>query len=473
MSFRYEQIASAMEQAIAKGAYAAGSRLPSIRSARHHYGVSMATVMEAYARLEERGLIQSRPKSGHFVRQPRELQSEPHKSRPSPRAGPVSVARLAMDVLEATSRRDTMPLGTAVPSAETLPIEVLARANARAARLHRAQMAKYEDPRGARSLREAIVRLLLESDCIVRHEDVIITNGGQEALALALRAVAKPGDVITIESPTYFGILQAIEALGLRALELPTDPGKGVDLDALERATSQGGVKACILAPTYQNPLGFRMSDENKREAVGILARHNVPLIEDDVFGSLGLESPRPVTAKSFDSNDSVILCGSFSKTVSPALRIGWIVPGRYAEEVLRQKFLLNIGTATVPQLTMVEFLHGNRFRRTTQVAARTYARRLQALRHAVIEHFPPGTRCTSPAGGFVLWVEMPPRHDVMALFRLAGDQRISLSPGPLFTRANGYRNCLRLSCGAIKEDDIRGATAKLGALAHRCRSNA
>ena len=473
MGFRYEQIASAMEQAIAKGVFAAGSRLPSIRSAHHRYGVSMATVMEAYARLEERGLIESRPKSGHFVRQPREPRSEPQKTRPNPRAGPVSVARLAMDVLEAMAQRDTVPMGTAVPSAETLPIDVVARANARTARLHRAQMAKYEDPRGARSLREAIARLLLESGSTVRHQDVIVTNGGQEALALALRAVAKPDDVIAIESPTYFGILQAIEALGLRALELPTDPVKGIDLDALEKAIGQGGIKACILAPTYQNPLGFRMSDEDKHRAAEILARHNVPLIEDDVYGSLSLESPRPATVKSFDTKDNVILCSSFSKTVSPALRIGWIVPGRHGEEVLQHKFLLNISTATVPQLTMTDFLKGNRFRRTTQQAARTYARRVKTLRNGVMEHFPQGTRCTLPAGGFVVWVEMPPGHDVMDLHRLASDQKISISPGPLFTRANGYRNCLRLSCGAINENDIPGAAATLGALARKCRVNA
>lgn len=378
-----------------------------------------------------------------------------------------------MDVLEAMAQRDTVPMGTAVPSAETLPIDVVARANARTARLHRAQMAKYEDPRGARSLREAIARLLLESGSTVRHQDVIVTNGGQEALALALRAVAKPDDVIAIESPTYFGILQAIEALGLRALELPTDPVKGIDLDALEKAIGQGGIKACILAPTYQNPLGFRMSDEDKHRAAEILARHNVPLIEDDVYGSLSLESPRPATVKSFDTKDNVILCSSFSKTVSPALRIGWIVPGRHGEEVLQHKFLLNISTATVPQLTMTDFLKGNRFRRTTQQAARTYARRVKTLRDGIMEYFPQGTRCTLPAGGFVLWVEMPPGHDVMDLHRLASDQKISISPGPLFTRANGYRNCLRLSCGAINENDIPGVAATLGALAHKCRVNA
>jgi DNA-binding transcriptional MocR family regulator len=283
---------------------------------------------------------------------------------------------------------------------------------------------------------------------------------------LALRATTRAGDVVAVESPVYFGVLQALEALNLQALELPTHPRNGIDLESLEATVRSGGIQACILSPTYQNPLGFCMTDPEKQRIVDLLARYGIVLIEDDVFGALGLESPRPRPAKAFDTAGNIIFCSSFSKTISPGIRLGWLVPGRFKDEILRQKFLMNISSPVISQLAMAEFLKGNLYRRVTQSAARKYAQRLQTMRDAVLDSFPDATTCSVPVGGFFLWVEMPGDCDTMTLYRLALDNDITFSPGRLFTRANGYQSSLRLNAAAIGSEGIQDAVTRLGSLA-------
>lgn len=472
MTYRYESLASDLEGAIRKGVFPIGARLPSIRQTCRQHGVSMATVIEAYARLEDQGLIEPRSKSGFFVKRPVDLDSVIAPSRPRQQPGEVSVSKLAMEVLSATTQPGIVPLGAGVPNPETLPLADLARCLSRAARVNQARLAAYQQPAGNPLLREAVAHMLVQTGCPEAADNIVISNGGQEALMLALRAATRVNDVVAVESPVYFGILQVLEALGLRALELPTHPRSGIDLDALEDAARKGTISACILTPTYQNPLGFRMADRDKQFAVEILARYGVTLIEDDVFGGLGLETPRPRPAKAFDSAGAAILCGSFSKTISPALRLGWLASGRFADAIVQQKFLFNISSAAVEQLAMAEFLKGNRYRRVTQTAAQKYAQRLRVLRAAVIDSFPSGTTCSTPQGGFFLWVEMPSGYDTMALYRRALDNGISLSPGRLFARSDSYRNAFRLSVAAIGEADIAAIVGRLASLIPACKVN-
>lgn len=470
--YLYEKVANDLSKAIEKGVFPPGSRLPSIRKTQKRYGVSVATVMEAFSRLEVKGLVEVRPKSGHFVRyRPDQATLCCDTSRPNPRPGKVSVIDLAMEVLAVSDQATAIPLGAPVPGPETLPLDTFARFHARAARVCWKQMGRYEEPTGSTELRRAVARLIAEGGAIVDPAEIVITNGAQEALHLALRAVTSPGDCVAVESPVYVGILQAIEALGLCAMEVATHPAKGIDLVVLERAAKKHDISACILSPTYQNPLGFSMDDDDKRAAVEILSRYRIPLIEDDVFGTLGLENPRPKAAKAFDSHGNVMLCSSFSKTVSPGLRLGWLAPGGHLKAVTREKFFANLGTGVVPQRAMADFLDGSRFRRITQAAALTYARRLQKLRHAVIRMFPGGTRCTAPRGGYFLWVELPKGHDSLELFRVASREGISLYPGRQFSRGNTYRACLRLSCGRLEDKDIDNAVGKLARLIPKCKA--
>ncbi len=471
MSFLYQTVAAELAEAIDGGLYPAGAKLPSIRAARDRFQVSVTTVIEAYSRLEDMGLVESRPKSGYYVRARQGDAREPAASRPPEDPGTVDVGRMVMYLCDVPRDPKVARFDTADPAHEAFELNVLSRALARTARTYPEQIAIYERTRGTEALCRDVARILVDKGCMVGEKDVVITNGAQEALFLALRAITQNGDIVAIESPTYFGILQVIEALNLKALELPTNPRSGIDLDALEQAAASGELAACVLTPTFQNPLGFCMEAADTRDAVGILSRHDVPLIENDVLGSLGFGLAGKSSAKSFDKNGMVLHCGSFSKTVSPALRLGWIVPGRAKDAVLQHKFLLNLTCATIPQLALSDFLSGNRFRRMTQAAAALYARRCQALRDAVLAHFPAGTKCTAPAGGLSLWVEMPRGYDSLALFKRGLGLGISLLPGDIFTRSALYQNCLRLTVGRVAEDRYDDCMRRLGALARSCRT--
>lgn len=281
-------------------------------------------------------------------------------SRPPTEPGAVSVSRLIMDICWEPAGVDMTSLASALPTSSA--VAALTSAIVRAARVHAPETIYYERPEGTKALRLKIAQLLVDIGCVAHEDDIIITNGAQEAMVLALRATTNADDVVAVESPSFFGVFQAIEMLGLRALELPTDPRKGIDLDTLGTAVSGGEVRACILAPTHQNPLGFCISDEDKQRVVDMLADANVPLIEDDVYGPLSVRWPGPRPAKAFDRIGNVIHCGSFSKTLSPALRLGWAVPGRFAEEMLRLKFLANLSTAMVSQFAAADFLNGAGF---------------------------------------------------------------------------------------------------------------
>lgn len=470
MTFRYEALAENIEAAIHSGIYPLGARLPSIRQIGQRHGVSITTVMQAYGRLEEQGLIETRPKSGHFVSQPiEEIQVLPC-TRPRQQPGEVTIAQLAMDVVASNSNPQVVPLAAAIPGPSTLPLGELAKCHARAARMIRDRAAEYEAPMGTPELRAAISRKIVGLGCNENPDNIIITNGAQEALVLALGSVTKPGDIVAIESPTYFGVIQALEALNLRALEIPTDPRRGIDLNALESAIRKYPVKACSLMPNLQNPLGFKMSDADKEHLVRLLARHDIPLVEDGVFGALSASSPLPSAAKSFDKAGNVIYCSSFSKTVSAALRIGWLVPGRYRDQIIRRKFLLNFTSPTVTQLALAEFLKGNRYRRVTQAAALAYQNRLRIMRKEVVNSFPRGSTFSIPQGGYYLWVKLPDYIDAGQLQERAFAQGISFAPGKLFARTREYNNSLRLSVAAIEMDNVKEAVARLGAIADACR---
>ncbi len=470
MNFRYETLAEDLGQAIAKGVYPLGSRLPSIRQIGQRHGVSVTTAMQAYARLEERGLIETRPKSGHFVSLPMDETQVLQCTRPRQQPGEVAISQLAMDVVASTSNPKMVPLAAAVPGPATLPLAEFAKCHARAARMIRDRAAEYETPLGTPELRAAISRKIVDLGCSESPDDIIITNGAQEALVLAFASVTRPGDIVAIESPTYFGVIQALEALNLRALEIPTDPRRGINTDALESAIRKYPIKACSLMPNYQNPLGFKMNDADKEHVVDMLARHDIPLIEDGVFGYLSAGSPLPRAAKSFDRARNVIFCSSFSKTVSAALRIGWVVPGRYREQIVRRKFLMNFTSPTVTQLALAEFLKGNRYRRVTQAAALAYQVRLRSMRKEVVNNFPDGSTFSVPQGGYYLWVKLPDYIDLGQLYERAFAEGVTFAPGRLFSRTREYDNSLRLSVAAVEERNLKQAIARLGAIAQACR---
>jgi DNA-binding transcriptional MocR family regulator len=287
-----------------------------------------------------------------------------------------------------------------------------------------------------------------------------------EALHLCLRAVAKAGDTIVLESPAYYGALQLIESLGMRAIEVPANAGTGMDLPLLHEALKRHPVKACLSVTTFSNPLGALMPDEAKRELVRMLARRDVPLIEDDIYGDLHFDGARPRPARSFDRSGLVMLCGSFSKTLAPGYRVGYVAPGRYRDIVERLKFAQSIATATLPQMAIADFLENGGYERHLRRLRRSIADQVGRVSDAVAEHFPEGTRISRPRGGFLLWVEMPHGKSALVLHDRALAKGVSIAPGPIFSAKQRFSSCLRLSCGWPWSPRVEEAIRTLGALA-------
>ena len=464
----YENLASQLKDAIRQGIYPPGDRVPSVRRLSSQHQVSQATVVAAYRLLESHGWLEARPQSGFFARHPES--APPAASATEAGEGPcaVNVTELAVRLSRHTQRPDLVSLGAAVPHADFLPLADLRAALGRALRANADLGSRYSFPPGEEALRARIARRATEHGCAFGPEDVVITDGCQEALNLALRAVAKAGDIIAIESPAFFGTLQAIESLGMQALEIPSDPDTGISLEALTLALDRWPVKAVAVVGNFSNPTGSRLPDGHKSRLVKMLAAREIPLIEDDIYGDLVHGRERPHPAKAYDRTGNVLLCASFSKTIAPGYRVGWVAPGRWRQAVEHLKYVGTMANATLPQLALAEYLADSRYERHLVRVRRAYADNLARMQAAIARYFPQGTRTSRPGGGFVLWVELPEERDTMILYDKALKAGISFTPGRLFSPQGKYGHCLRLAAALPWDARVEGALAELGRLAGR-----
>jgi DNA-binding transcriptional MocR family regulator len=443
---RYEQLAATLSRSIEAGTYPPGSRLPSVRQMSRDQGLSITTILQAYQVLEDRGWIEARPQSGYYVR-PRPSLSAPEPALSAPtRPERVRIDDLSLRILHDSTLPDIVQFGAALPDPELLPTEKLNRLISAAARTGDHRLKVCGLPEGIEELRSAVTKGALRSGAELHPNEIIITNGTMEAMTLSLRAVCQPGDLVAVESPAYFGVLQALEAQRLRVLEIPTHHETGISLEALRFALENHPVRALVLVPNFSNPLGSLMPDENKRRLAELLEEFDLPLIEDDIYGELHFDEARPRAVRSYDSQGRVLLCSSYSKDISPGYRIGWLAPGRYYEQVRRLKLALNLGTAVLPQMAVAAFLSGGGYEHHLRRLRREYAQRMSLMGQAILEHFPAGTRVSSPRGGYVLWVQLPNNLDSLKLYGPALEAGISIAPGYMFSVTPKYRSYIRLN---------------------------
>lgn len=461
----YERVGSEIVSLIDGGTYRVGERLPSIRQLSSKLNVSINTVMQAYAVLEDRRVIQARPQSGYYVcpKVP-EITGEPVASNQRFRATAVTFSDLCQLVIRNMMNPELLPLASAIPNPQHLPVDKLSRIMSAELRRFGAQSISYFMPPGSERLRTQIAKRSLIYGVGVRPDEVLVTSGCVEAVQLALHATCKPGDTIAVESPFYFNFLQLIAEMGLKALEIPSTPKEGISIEALSYAIEHNKVSACLVIPNFSNPLGTLMPDERKRELVQLLARHEIPLIEDDIHGDLCFTDQRPVAAKAFDHKGLVIYCSSFSKTLAPGYRVGWAIGGRYQAEMERLKMMSNLATASPTQLAIAEFLANGGYDHHLRAIRRVYAKNLSQMTDAVVRHFPEGTRMTRPGGSFMLWVEMPEEIDSVQLFHRALERGISITPGSIFSLSGKYRNYMRVST-AFWDDKAERGIETLGLL--------
>lgn len=467
--FLYQQLADELRVSIEQGVLKPGQRLPSLRELQRNRGLSKATILQAFALLERQGLVEARPRSGYFVQRRSKPTQPPELVQPAADSTDVDVSDLVFKILQATRTQQLLPFGSAFPSPLLFPLKQLGATLARSARRLDPWASLENLPPGSLGLRQEIARRYLSLGIKADPDSVLITNGAMESLNLCLQAVTQPGDLVAVESPAFYGVLQAVERLHLRAVEVATHPETGVDVDALHKVVAAHPVKACWFMSSFQNPLGARVPDENKRAIVDLLATKSIPLIEDDVYADLhyGPSPPRPF--KHYDRKGLVLHCGGFSKNLAPGFRVGWAAAGRFAESVLRLKMMTSLATSVPAQEALADYLQLPGY----ELHLRRLRTRLQEQQQQMLKlisaHFPEGTKATCPEGGYFTWLELPQAIDAIDLHQRALKHGIGSSPGPIFSARRAFAHCLRLNYGHPWTPDAIAGIETLGKLAGEC----
>jgi DNA-binding transcriptional MocR family regulator len=468
----YQKIAHQMADDIRNGFYQPGERIPSVRKLSTQKSVSHATVLHAYATLEDQGLIRARPQSGYFVH------NSPALTAPTPPIArveqPYAVTRSGIinEILNQSRREGVIPLGAAVPSSQYLPLRALHQQMSKVTRFHSQKAFSYIFSPGYEPLRRQIAIRMRDAGAIVDPSQIVVTNGCVEAMQLCLRAVTHPGDLIATESPSYYGLVQLCDLLGLKVIEIPTDPDTGLSLESLEKAADKWPIKALVLTARAGNPMGATMPEDRQCKLVAMMARRGLPIIEDDIYGELMFEPGRSKALKAFDYSDTVMYCSSFSKTISPGVRTGWVIAGKHQPEIEKLQTFTTLSACSVSQMAVAAYLENGGYDRHLRYLRQEYRKNLSSFQLAVQNHFPTGTQITRPVGGFILWISLPGNIDAQRLFEQALKQNISIAPGAVFSHSEQFNHCLRLNCGVPWNQETERAVMTLGILARQLLIN-
>lgn len=463
---RYQELADQTEKLILEGVLRPGERLPSVRNACRIHDISPITVTQAYYLLESRGLIEARPKSGYFVRaRLGKNLPEPEMTHPVGGSTELQVSDFIFQILDSVRDPTVVPLGSSFPSPYLFPLDKLGRFLANAARRFDPLATVTDLPPGNEELRRQLALRYLAQGANVSPQEIVITSGAMEGLNLCLQAVTKPGDLIAIESPTFYAGLQASERLGLKVIEIPSHPREGVSLSALEDALRHHPIKVCLFMLNFANPTGSKVSDENKKALLELLRRHDVPLIEDDVYNELYYGQQAPLCSKAEDRTGLVMHVSSFSKSLAPGYRLGWVAAGRYARNIQRQKLSFSLATTIPVQIAVADYLKHGGHENHLRHLRNSLAAQEVTLVQAVERHFPAGTKLARPQGGYFLWLELPTKVDTLLLHQQALSKGISIAPGPIFSAKREFSHHLRLNFGHPDSERLGEAMATLGQL--------
>ncbi|RQU01617.1 aminotransferase-like domain-containing protein [Burkholderia cepacia] len=458
----YVKLAKRIEYAIQVGAYAPGDRLPSLRKCAQDHSVSLSTVLEAYRSLEDARLIECRPKAGHFVAVSMQLASATETSELPSWSAAIEVATLIETMMRSTSVPDLVSFGSGYPSCDLMQAEM------KRAVLHAVQRSGSTpgyDPTtpGEDALRKAIARRTLTMGCTLDPREIILTTGTTESVSLCLMAVTKPGDTVAVESPTSFGFLRTLGVLGLSALEIPSHPVHGLSVDALALALRTNRVSAVLATPTLSNPMGTCMPLAERERLVQLLARYGVPLIEDVIYNDLVKDDVYRRAVKSYDKGEVVLLCGSYSKTISPGLRVGWLYAGAFSARIRTLKSAISGGNCLINELALAELLTESGYNRRLRALHQAYRASFIEARRIIAHSFPKGTRVNDPIGGSILWIELPDELDSLALFEACLQEQILIAPGTMFSVSDSYKHCFRISVPRLWENEHSRALTRIG----------
>ncbi|HAB64177.1 MAG TPA: GntR family transcriptional regulator [Pseudomonas sp.] len=469
----YQRIAHQLADDIRRGVYRPGERVPSVRKMSMQLNVSHATVLQAYANLEDQGMIRARPQSGFYVHHTPALTAPTPDIAQVERPTLVTRSSIINQVLSESRRDGLIPLGAAVPHVDYLPARALHQQLAKVTRFQSQQAFSYMFSPGYEPLRRQVAIRMRDAGVVVGPDDVVITHGCVDALQMSLRVLTKPGDLIAAESPSYYGLLQLADLLGLKVIEIPCDPDTGLSLEALQLAASQWPIKALVLTARLSNPLGGSVPDVRQKQLLKLAANFDIQIVEDDIYGELLFDVGSIRALKSNDTEGRVIYCSSFSKTISPGVRIGWTIPGRYREEIKRLQTFSTHSACSVTQMGVAAYLENGGYDRHLRYIRHEYRKYLSAFQLAVQRYFPEGTQMTRPTGGFILWVSLPARVNTKDLHVQALQRGISIAPGLIFSNTEQFNHCVRLNCALPWTAEAERALKTLGELAGElCRQS-
>lgn len=462
----YEKIANQIEHQVHEGIFLPGAKVPSVRKSSKQMKVSVTTVLQAYRLLEDRGVIRARPQKGYFVQENQLPLRNSAKIELIKNDG--SMHTILQRLLHEPQDKCIIQFGASIPQSQFLPTRQLQRSVGRLMRLDPEHCTAYEFTPGSLNLRRQIAIRMLDSNCRLQPDDITITLGCQNALMLSLQTIAKAGDTIIIESPTYHGVLQAIEVLSLNAIEIPCSTETGINLDLLEDAAKKWQIKACIVTPNNQNPTGATLSYRARQRLMEQSVRHDFILIEDDVYGELSYGDKRERTLKADDEHNTVIYCSSFSKSIAPGFRIGWVVGGRFQAQIEYYAYVQSLAIPTLTQTAIANFLENGAYDRHLRKTRQSYQENLTRCLRLIREYFPSGTKISSPKGGFLLWVTLPDTVNTMTLYTQALENNIGLLPGIAFSLTAQFNHHFRLNYAINWDSTIDSAIKKLGKLCHK-----
>lgn len=456
-TLKYETIGKFFEDQILSGVLAVGQKLPSIRNLTTQFKISINTATNVFWWLEKKGLVYSKPQSGYYVANIPAYQQELIEiTDPLLKPSTLSTHELTTKVLHTINAKNITQLAISLADESYLPVAALKKAMTK-----NLPHLNYNSIQGSEILRKGIGQYSYAWGGKIKPNQVITTHGAIGALGLALKAVTQPGDIIALESPSYFGLFHLAESFGLKVIELPSHPIEGVSISSLEKVMPK--IKTAIFIANFNSPMGSLIPDENKKRIVELFHEYNKPLIEDDLYGDIYFSGSRPKPLKYFDKNGTVLWCGGFSKTLAPGFRVGWIVAESYFDDLMKIKAANMIATVGFGEHAIGEYILSGKYEKHLKQLRFFFQNNYFQLVESIAKHFPNSTKLSQPQGGLSLWVSLPEHINTSLLFEKALKQKIAFAPGRIFSLQNKYENCMRINLGLPFDNTVDAAIKSIG----------
>ncbi|MCJ7932267.1 MAG: PLP-dependent aminotransferase family protein [Chryseobacterium sp.] len=441
--YKYEIFTAVIERQICDGILQSQDRLPSVREIKKRYGLSISSVQSGFEYLMIKGLIESSPRSGYFVA---DIQDEnvPKRTTNLP---PVARDETFMKNMMLTSKRtsESSSFNTAVPGDLLVPQKLILRTMQEVIREKGASLLRYYPSNGLEALRKLIARQMNRYGAAFNPDELLITDGALQALTIALKSVTEPGDVVAVDSPCVFSVLEVIVNLGLKVIEIPVHYRNGFDTEYFRKVCAENDIRALAVTPDFHNPTGIMMDDKAKIELLEVAVAYQIPVIENDMYSDLYFGEKRPPCIQSFDETGLVMTYSSFSKTLAPGIRLGWLNAGRFYSQAERSRFILGRSVSPVYQELVLKILQGNSYERHLRLFRKRLSRQASQLLDVLRKSFPEGSYFHRPQGGYSIWGQLPKEVDMKKFYQYCEESNTLFTPGNTFSFTEEYSHHFRI----------------------------